>query len=383
MNRIRRYLFRQIGLPVAAACAALCGIGVLSQSLDQLEVIVERGQSAWTMARLTLLATPQLISLVLPIGVLVGALIALTRLQRENELTAAFAAGMTRKAVTSPAIHLAVLVALASLFVNLFVQPATQRELRRETFAIRTDLAALLVEEGEFVRAGDGLTVYVQQVEQNGLMTNLFVHLRQPDGDVITWDAQEARFNRIGDAPVLTMKNGSMQQFSGRGVLNFLSFDEYAFDLAPYAQSNERLRFKDSDLWLTELFRPTTDMLDRSGDRGELMVEAHARLSAPLYNLTAMALALAAILGGQFRRTGYGRRVAGAAAAFLVTRVLGYGLIAAGATAGWLAPLHYLLPLGVAAVALRIVYRGPRAALNPWRDLMAMARRRVAKGSLA
>lgn len=49
MTLIQRYLFRQIGLPVAAACAALAAIAILSQSLDQLEVIVERGQSVWVM----------------------------------------------------------------------------------------------------------------------------------------------------------------------------------------------------------------------------------------------------------------------------------------------------------------------------------------------
>ena len=79
MRLIQRYLFRQLALSVTAACAALIGIGILSQSLDQLEIIVERGQSAFTMAKLTLLATPQLISLILPIGLLVGALIALSR----------------------------------------------------------------------------------------------------------------------------------------------------------------------------------------------------------------------------------------------------------------------------------------------------------------
>ncbi|MFX9665266.1 hypothetical protein ABTO78_21645, partial [Acinetobacter baumannii] len=47
-------VFRQIGLPIVAAVAALAGIGLLSQSLDQLEVIVERGQSVWVMVKLTL-----------------------------------------------------------------------------------------------------------------------------------------------------------------------------------------------------------------------------------------------------------------------------------------------------------------------------------------
>ena len=55
MTLIHRYLFRQISRPVLAACASLVGIALLSQSLDQLEIIVERGQSALTMLKLTLL----------------------------------------------------------------------------------------------------------------------------------------------------------------------------------------------------------------------------------------------------------------------------------------------------------------------------------------
>ena len=39
---------------------------------------------------------------------------------------------------------------LATLAVNLLVQPWAQREGRRQAFAIRTDLAAALVEEGRF-----------------------------------------------------------------------------------------------------------------------------------------------------------------------------------------------------------------------------------------
>lgn len=73
MNLIQRYLFRQILFPVVAACAALAGIGILSQSLDQLQVIVERGQSVWIMVKLTLLALPQLLAVILPIGLFVGA----------------------------------------------------------------------------------------------------------------------------------------------------------------------------------------------------------------------------------------------------------------------------------------------------------------------
>ena len=356
MTLIQRYFFRQIALPVAAACAALVGIGILSQSLDQLEIIVERGQSVWVMVKLTLLAVPQLLAVILPIGLFVGALISLTRLQREQELTAAFASGVTRWAVIQPALLLVAIVAAMSLLTTLVLQPAAQRQARAEAFAIRTDLAALLVEEGRFVQGPGGLTVYVQQIEQNGLMKNLFVYLDNGKA-VRTWDANEARFGRSVDgAPTLLLKYGTMQEYSSKGVLNQLSFDSLPFDLSPFTTTDEKVRYKPSDLWIGQLFNPSPAVLERVGTRGELLAEAHSRLSSPLYALTAMAMALAAIMGGAFSRTGYGARIGKAAAAFLIVRVLGYVVVAASVWNGWLNLLQYALPAAATIVALRLIF---------------------------
>jgi len=362
MTLIQGYLFRQIALPVAAACAALAGIGILSQSLDQLEVIVERGQSVWVMVKLTLLAVPQLLGVILPIGLFVGALIALTRLQREQELTAAYAAGMSRWALIAPAAALALIVSVLTLASNVVVQPWAQREARSQAFEIRTNLAALLVEEGRFVQGPNGLTVYVQEIEQNGLLKNLFVYLDN-GSSVTTWNAAEARFGEVDGLPVLTMRDGSMQRPSSTGVLNSLTFDSNAIDLSPFATRDEAVRYKVSDLWITQLFAPDAELIARTGSRRELLAEAHSRLSSPLYGLAAMALALAAILGGSFSRTGYSLRIAKAAAVFLVVRILGYAVVAASVWNGWLNLFQYLLPIATTAIALRLLF----LALKPQR----------------
>ncbi|MDP3800594.1 MAG: LptF/LptG family permease [Phenylobacterium sp.] len=362
MTLIQGYLFRQIARPVVGACAALAGIGILSQSLDQLEVIVERGQSVWVMVKLTLLAVPQLLAVIIPIGLFVGALIALTRLQREQELTAVFASGVTRWSAIRPAVRLAVIAALLTLAVTTVAQPWAQRQARAEAFAVRTDLAALLVEEGRFVQGPDGLTVYVQQIEQNGLLKNLFVYIQDGD-DAVTWDAAEARFGRIDGAPVLTMLNASTTRYSSRGVLTYGSFERNVLDLSPFAGLTEQVRYKPSDLYLPQLFNPSPQDLERVGPAGELMAEGHSRLSAPLYALVAMAMALTAIMGGQFSRTGYGLRIAKAAGAFLIVRIAGYGVVAASAWNGWLNLFQYLLPIVAVAVALRLLFR----ALKPRR----------------
>lgn len=374
MTLIQRYLFRQIGLPVLAAMGALLGIGLLSQSLEQLEVIVERGQSLWVMTKLTLLALPQLLAVILPIGLFVGALIALTRLQRDQELIAAAAAGMNRSALIRPAMMIALIVTAAGLLTTTLLQPWGQQESRRQAFAIRTDLAALLVEEGRFVQGPDGLAVYTQQIEQNGLLRNLFVYI--DDGKTVTsWDAETARFTRIDGIPVLTMQKGSMQRYSSRGVLNHLSFDNYAIDLTPYARGTDRnIRFKASDLWMNQLFAPTEDIIKMAGTRGELAAEGHSRIVSPFYAIVAMAFALSAIMGGAFSRTGYTGRIAKAAGLFLLVRVMGYGIVAAAAWNGWLNVFQYLLPAAATVLALRSLF----TALKPrrrWLPSMSMKKR--------
>lgn len=362
MTLIQGYLFRQIAKPVVGACAALAGIGILSQSLDQLEIIVERGQSVWVMVKLTLLAVPQLLAVILPIGLFVGALIALTRLQREQELTAIFASGVTRWSAIRPAIKLAIIGALVTLLFTTVIQPWSQRQARAEAFAVRTDLAALLVEEGRFVQGPEGLTVYVQQIEQNGLLKNIFIY--QPDGDqVTTWDAAEARFSRIDGEPIVTLINGSWQRYSSRGVLEYLSFARQDVPLGQYAQVTDSIRYKPSDLYLPQLFDPSPRDLERVGTAGELAAEGHSRLSAPLYALVAMAMALTAIMGGAYSRTGYSLRIAKAAGAFLLVRIVGYGIVAASAWNGWLNVFQYLLPIAAAAISLRLLFR----ALKPRR----------------
>lgn len=364
MTLIQGYLFRQIARPVVGACAALAGIGILSQSLDQLEVIVERGQSVWVMVKLTLLAVPQLLAVIIPIGLFVGALIALTRLQREQELTAVFASGVTRWSAIRPAVRIAAIAAVLTLIVTTVGQPWAQRQARAEAFAVRADLAVLLVEEGVFKQGPNGLTVYVQQIEQNGLLKNLFVYVAE-DERVTTWDAAEARFSRIDGQPYLTLLNGSWQRYSSRGVLEYLSFDRQVMPLAQYTEVTERVRYKPSDLYLTQLFNPSPTDLEQVGSAGELRAEGHSRLSAPLYALMAMAMALTAIMGGPFSRTGYSLRIAKVAGVFLIVRIAGYGVVAASAWNGWLNVFQYLLPIVATAIAMRLLFRALKPRRKP------------------
>ena len=361
MRLIDRYLLRQLLGPTLLATAALTAVAVLSQSLSALDLIVNQRQSALVFAKITLLAMPQLINMVLPIALFAAALVSLNRLHVEQEIVVCFAGGMSRWRVISPAIRLAATVAFLALVLNLFIQPAAAREMRQTLFAVRTDLAATLVREGEFTEPAPGLAVYAQSVDGDGTIHNLFIHQTKPDGGETTYTAAKGRISTRDERPVLVMQKGSNQEFSKAGVLNFLTFDEYIFDLRPLMGGGELIHYKPSDRYLHELFFPDLQQDWEGRNRERLLAEGHARLATPLYNLAVMAMALWAIIGGGFSRTGYNRRIAIAAAAAAGVRILGFVVQAASESDAWLNVLQYAIPISAAAIALRGVFRGPEA----------------------
>jgi len=372
MRLIDRYLLRQMLGPTLLATAALTGVALLSQSLAGLDLIVNQRQSALVFLKVTLLYMPQLINMILPIAVFVAALVALNRLHTEQEIVVCFAGGMSRWRVISPAIRLACVIAFLALLLNLFVQPAAFRELRQELFAVRTDLASTLVREGEFTEPSPGLTVYAQSVDGQGRMRNLFIHQAKPNGEATTYTADQGRLAKRFGRPVLIMRNGSTQEFSKTGVLNFLTFDEYVYDLSPLTEGSEIVHYKPSDRFPHELFFPDLAQAWERQNRASLLAEGHARLSTPLYTIAFMAMALAAIIGGGFSRLGYGRRIAITASLAAFTRIVGFVVQAACDNDAWLNVLQYAVPLLALGLALRSIFHQPAPVRTPRRGARAL-----------
>ncbi len=356
MTLVERYLFRQLMVPIAWAIVALTAVALLSQSLSTLDVIVERGQSPWMLAKVTALALPRLLGMILPVAVFVGGLIALNRMQADNELVVCQAGGMSRWRLFAPAMRIAALLGLLTLFLNLWVQPVTYRAMHEALFEARTEAAAVFVKEGQFVQAGDNLTVYVQRIDQNGLLRNLFIHIEDEDGATV-YNAQEGRIVTNDGMPSLVMRNGSSQEFSDAGVLNFLAYDHYVFDLTPFMGQDSAFRLKPSDRWLHELFYPNLELRNDRRDEYKLYAEGHGRIAAALYPLTFMALALVGVMGGAFSRMGYGASIARVAVAAAVIRILGFGVQPLAAESPWLNIIQYLVPLAPLFIAFRILFR--------------------------
>lgn len=351
MPQIYKYLFRQLRGPTLWAMLAMTGVAMLQSLKQGLELIVDQRQSAWVFIKVTALAMPNMLTLIAPLAVFVAGLATFNRLHTEQEIVVCYAGGVSRWQVASPAMRWATWLSLATLAINLWVQPPASREMRAELNAARADLTAALVREGQFTQPAPGLTVYAQTIDRGGLMHNLFIHQEQEGKAATTYTAAEGRLVKRAIGPEIAMHKAAIQTLTKTGELSYATFDDYPFDLSSY-QSQPAPDTKAEDRYMSELMHPA--ITDAWGQKHTKLLQAefHARIAGPLYNLTFMAFAISAVLGGGFSRLGYRRRIAVMAVIAIVSRLLGFTVEDAAGHTPALNLLQYLIPLGGLAATL-------------------------------
>jgi lipopolysaccharide export system permease protein len=357
LSSLQSYLMRQCLGPLLGVLGGLAGIAILTQALQRLDILMDRREAGLTYLGVTLLATPQLISLILPLAIFFAVTYALNRLHTENETVLAFSVGLSKWQVLSPLIRLTTICALVHLALNLFVQPAAYREMRQSLSSLQTDIAATFIKEGQFTSPAKGVTVYASRTIGGGRLVGVLISDARNPEQPVTYTAASGLTSTINGQPALVLSSGEIQRLGEGRELDVLRFEQYVFDLSSFARDSEQFVLKASDRYLPELFKPDpTSFWDvRNAER--LYAEGHNRLASPLLNFAMVVIAFVTILGGQISRLGYGRRIAYGAAAALFVRAGAMGVEAACRDDASLNVLQYAWPILATAIALNLLLR--------------------------
>ncbi len=363
MNRIQSYLFREVLRSVVLIVGGLAVLALLAQGLSQTELIIENRQSALTYFYVVLLGAPQVIALLTPLAIFIAAVWALNRSHGDNEIVVAQAAGMTQWQIVSPILRLATLAAIAHLTVNLWVQPTAQRALRETVSEARADLAASLIRPGQFTQAGPDLTFYARE-STGGDLRGILISDASDPAMTVDYLAQTGAVIQIDNRPAIVMRNGQIHRLDENDSLSILDFEQYTFDLSPFAREQGIVNLKSADRYLHELF-----FIDRSSyiemqNADAFFAEGHARLTTPLLNIVMVLIAALAVVGGDFSRHGYGRRITLATCGALLVVILQLALQSASVNDRALIPLLYILPLGISTILAYLSLKQGRKRLK-------------------
>jgi lipopolysaccharide export system permease protein len=362
-RRLSLYVLRQMLGPVAMLAFLLTNVVWLVTVLPLLDLVINRGQSAFTFAHLALLLLPDLLTIILPIAFFFGSLWALQRLSGDSELVVMSSAGYSLRQLAMPVIGAAAVAMALTYLCTLYLMPAGQRAYHAKVGDIRGDVGAALLNEGQFNPVAKGITVFIKQINADGSFKDILVHDGRDPARPSTYIAASGQIAQTPAGARLMMQQGTLQ--SGRGrQLSTLKFERYVVNLDQFAETARESVRRTSDRFLPELLWPG----ERSGLterlRRTFTAEAHDRLSKPLYCLAFGLIALAAVVRGRRQRGPLAMRLIGASLCAIGLRIAGYGVAGAAQSQPMLVPLFYVVPLlGAALAALVLAGYSPAAIL--------------------
>ena len=319
MRLIDRYICRQI------FSHALLGLGIFSfvffvPQLVRLMDLVVRHPASWSTIGILFLSTfPAILSFTLPIGVLVGVLIALGRLSADSELIAMSALGMGRRRLMVPVGILAGGATLLTFVMTLWLGPLSVRTFRNIEDQLRAGQASHQVAPRVFDERFPHMVLYINDIDSAsthwkgvflaGTDSKDVSRLTLAEEAIVIADPKEGKLE-------LHLRNGSVHEFSlsDPGRYSISSFGER--DLPVEIKGSEVDRAAEPGI----PGRTMTALWRERKTQPEVRVEIQRRISFPFACISFALLAMP--LGARPRR-------GGRADGFLITLLLvsGYYLL--------------------------------------------------------
>ncbi|MCZ8130675.1 MAG: LPS export ABC transporter permease LptF [Steroidobacteraceae bacterium] len=298
MATLDRYVLREVALSWLAVTGVLLLILVANQLAAVLGQAAERGYPRSVIVGLIGFTSLQNLTVLIPVGLLLGIVLALGRLYHESEMAAIRACGVGLSRLLRPVGVLAAVVTGLLAWLALDASPrayAEAQEIRRE--ALRQAQFGVL-EPGRFHSfAGGDAVFYAESRDPDGTFRNVFVQRRAQDRVELVLAARARHVVEEGGAlHVLVLYDGERYEgLPGQPQLRRIFFEEHGLPVRVTDPESGPLRIE---------ARPTTELL-RAADAAS-HAELQWRLSLPLMALvlTLLAVPLAEL---QPRQGRYGR----------------------------------------------------------------------------
>ncbi len=368
MSGITWYIFRQLGAGTIVLGVVLTLIVWLTQSLQFLQFIINKGLALGDWLKLTTLLLPSFIGVILPTALFFVVVFVYNKLIVDRELVVVQAAGVSRLGVASPALFAAMAVVVFGYALSLFGVPASYRSFREAQWNLKANASQVLIREGAFNTLTDGLTVYVRERGRSGELEGVIVHDARQRGKTVTLMAAHGALGETDSGPRLVLTDGSRQELvQGTGNLSLLYFDSYGLDLDDMASTP-------GDRYADNRERSTTDLLaTRESDTltaqkvSRMHAEAHQRLVGPLSALGYTLVALIFMLTGMFDRRAQIERITGAVVVIILLHAVALGAMNLAARELLFVPLMYVVSLVPVAVGLYMIAAPDRSLLSLWK----------------
>ena len=296
LSLIDRYLARSIAVPLLGSLILAAMLLVLDKMLRLFQYVVDAGGPVSVVWRMLANLLPEYLSLGIPIGLMLGVLLAFRKLALSSELDALRGIGVSfGRLLRVPYFYAVPLLAL-NLFIVGYLEPWSHYRYEGLRFDLKSGALGAAIKVGEFNNLGRRLTLRIDRSENNGTQLHgIFVQMDDKNGMSVAATAERGRFLATDDPDTILFRliKGRLVQESPKfPAPRTLSFETYDLpvSLPVIDQFRRRGGTQSEELYLHELFAigylgGTSDLHQKLEARAHLnfrLVEVMMMLLLPL-----------------------------------------------------------------------------------------------------
>ena len=261
LRLIDSYLAKSIAVPLIGSLVLAAMLLLLDKMLRLFQYVVDAGGPVSVVWRMLANLLPEYLSLGIPIGLMLGILLAFRKLALSSELDALRGIGIGYGRLLRVPYGYTVPLAIINLFIVGYLQPYTEYRYESLRFDLKSGALGAAIKVGEFNQLGRRLTLRIESSEKKGTQLHgIFVETDDGKGTMVAATAQQGRFLSTDDPDTILfrlMKGRLVQEspkFSNPRTLAFESYD-LPVNLPAIDQFRRRGGNESEELYLHELWR--------------------------------------------------------------------------------------------------------------------------------
>ncbi len=301
LTSVDRYIMRLVLMPMLGIFVLAASLLVLDKMLRLFDFVATEGGPVSVVFKMLANLLPEYASLAIPLGLMLGILLAFRKLAISSELDVMRAVGLSYTRL----LRVPYLITLALVLVNFaivgYLQPLARYYYEQLQYELRSGALGASIKVGEFTTLKDRMALRIEESRDDGRqLIGIFARVANSKGEVLSISAREGRFLALRDSPdtiILRLVDGQIIQDTPGGDPRVLSFSRHdlPIDLPTIEEFRER-GGKNREYILPELLRigwsddsPDTERIASQATFNYRMVEVIMMLLLPLL---AVALAI-------------------------------------------------------------------------------------------
>ncbi|HTK58130.1 MAG TPA: LPS export ABC transporter permease LptF [Sphingomicrobium sp.] len=232
MQLVDRYLARNIAVPLIGTLVLAAMLLVLDKMLRLFDFVINAGGPVSVVWRMLANLLPEYFSLGIPIGLLLGIILAFRKLALSSELDAMRGIGISYGRLLRVPYAFAVGLLLVNIAIVGWVDPYARYRYEGLRYELKSGALGASIKVGEFNQFGKRMTLRIDGSEQNGTrLRGIFTALDDKSGTRISATAAEGQFLSTDepDTIIFRLKHGRLVQegpnFATPRTLSFNSYD--------------------------------------------------------------------------------------------------------------------------------------------------------------